>query len=118
MAKKKDGNILTEAPMIGADENPTSTTTIKVVTEGTMKPKVKGGNLFVTIEGDGPEELSGYEAKMIAYNARFDYGFGNSGIDLFSGPFPVNASGEIDITPNTSNKPRKYRSIYKFHPSF
>ena len=58
MAKKKqDDNILTEAPMIGADENTPSTTTIRVVTEGSMKPKVKGGNLFVTIEGPGPEEL-------------------------------------------------------------
>jgi hypothetical protein len=74
--------------------------------------KTEGGLLYITIEGDGIDQLKGPEAKWMAYNARFDYGFGNSGIEKYEGPIPVTVQEE-GAPPRT-----RYQITFRLTPAF
>jgi hypothetical protein len=49
-----------------------------------------GANLYLVVEGDHVEDVQGHMARKLAYDARFDYGFTNSGLDAVGGPEPIN----------------------------
>ena len=51
-----------------------------------------GPHLYLVIEGGSVEETQGYDARKLAYDARFHYGFDNSGIEPHGGPEPVKES--------------------------
>jgi len=49
----------------------------------------RGENLFITLEGNGVEEVTSANARKFAYDARGKYGFANAGIEATGGPYPV-----------------------------
>ena len=48
-----------------------------------------GGHLFITIEGDEVEDVQGPDARKLAYDSRYHYGWANAGIEIWAGPAPV-----------------------------
>ena len=62
---------------------------MKIIKTGEFKPKIEEGNLFIAVEGDSPAELQGLDAKKLAWNSRFEHGFGNAGIEGWRAPFPL-----------------------------
>jgi hypothetical protein len=59
-----------------------------------INAEIKGERLFVTLEGAGPEEVSNYAARKIAYEERMKHGFANAGIEADGGPYPVDMTKE------------------------
>ena len=51
-----------------------------------------GGQLFLVVEGNHVEDVTGAMARKLAYDARFDYGFEHAGVDPVGGAGPVENS--------------------------
>ena len=50
-----------------------------------------GASLFLVVEGDTVEDVQGFDARKLAYDARFHYGFDNAGIEPYAGAEPAGA---------------------------
>ena len=61
-----------------------------------LGPRREGGELLLSVAADRVELLASPDAKRLAYDSRFDYGFENAGIEKVAGPIPLNKEGELD----------------------
>lgn len=57
-----------------------STTNLKVI-----KAETNGNELFITVEDDSPGDVTDTSSRLCAYQARFQYGFANAGIEAYGG---------------------------------
>lgn len=48
-----------------------------------------GNSLFLVVEGDNVEDVQSFDARMLAYDARFHYGFDNAGLEPVGGSSPT-----------------------------
>lgn len=92
-----------------------------------LKAEVRGENLYITLEGSNPEEVSNYAARKLAYEARMQHGFANAGIEADGGTHPVDMTKEDPDTktmgkvlvhadmPEISKRVKDlaYRSVFK-----
>lgn len=60
------------------------------------------GLLYVVTEAGDIEDANGYDARKLAYDARFSYGFDNAGIEAHGGPQYVG-----------TDKQTRYRQTWK-----
>jgi hypothetical protein len=81
---------------------------MKVITEGDLKPVIVDGCVHIAVEGDGPDQLSGSEAKNIAWAARFNYGLPAGGIEIRGAPFQMPGKAKA--------KTAGYASIFRLTP--
>ena len=63
-----------------------------------------GEELFVTIQGNGPEEVGSYQARQLAYQERMKHGFETAGLSNSGGPYPVDITKQNEET-KTAGKP-------------
>ena len=63
-----------------------------------------GEELFVTVQGDGPEEVGGYLARQMAYAERMKHGFETAGLSASGGPYPIDMTKQNEET-KTAGKP-------------
>ena len=84
---------------------------MKIIKKGDLKPRTEEGCLYIAVEGGSPAELSGLDAKKLAWNERFNHGFGTAGIEGWRAPFPIE-------TPKDSKKAAtKYAIVFRIVPS-
>lgn len=81
---------------------------MKVITEGDLKPVVVDGCVHIAVEGNGPDELSGSEAKNIAWASRFNFGLATGGIERRGAPFQMPGKAKA--------KTNGYASIFRLTP--
>ena len=67
---------------------------LKIVTTGSLAPQRDGDELFLAVAAPTVEDLSGPNAKNLAYDARHDYGFANAGIERYESIVPLTSKGE------------------------
>ncbi|NMA17134.1 MAG: hypothetical protein GX935_07825 [Erysipelotrichia bacterium] len=77
-----------------------------------VEGKIDNGRLFITLQGSSPAVLRTLEAKTLAYNARFDYGFSSAGIESYGTPWPCDKHGE-PYTPEKSTGVDHFRMTYR-----
>lgn len=63
--------------------------------------EIKGEQLFVTVQGGGPEEVVSMEARKLAYAERMKHGFSNAGIEGYGGGFPVDMTKKAKLEDGT-----------------
>jgi hypothetical protein len=70
---------------------------LKVImdSEHPLGPRRDGSELLLAISSDRVEKLMGPDAKKLAFDSRFDFGFENAGIERFEGPIPLDKQGEV-----------------------
>ena len=56
-----------------------------------------GDKLMVTIEGQNVEEVTGPEARNMAYRERLNYGYNNAGLEAYGGPYPFDKKNNKDL---------------------
>jgi len=84
---------------------------MKIIKKGPLKPSITDGYLFIAVEGEEPGELNSLDAKKLAWNDRFNHGFGNAGIEVWRAPFPL----DLPKDAKEGDKP-KYAIIYRLVP--
>ena len=75
---------------------------------------INNGKLFIEMQGPTPMSLQTLEAKTLAYNARYGYGFANSGIESYGTPYPCTKSGK-SYTPGAGDVDH-YRCVFRLTP--
>ena len=85
---------------------------MKIIKTGEFKPRDAEGYLYLAIEGDSPSELMSLDAKKLAWNARFEHGFGNAGIESWRAPFPLKPS----TAKKKENGTVKYATVFRLIP--
>ena len=78
------------------------------------KAEKQGGRLYITVEGPSIDAVRSLSARTLAYEARFEHGFANAGLEANGPPMPCNDDG----TPLglTTVAPKLYRAVYKLTP--
>lgn len=66
--------------------------------------KIEGEYLYITLQGDGCEEVNSASARQLAYTSRHKYGFGNAGIDTAGGPFVVDLAQDDPQNPGSKGR--------------
>lgn len=69
-----------------------------------LGPRREGEGLFIAVAAEKVAQLASPDAKKLAYDARFDYGFENSGIEKVAGPIPLNKEGDVDASKREGNQ--------------
>lgn len=60
-----------------------------------LGPKRNGNELLLAVTSDRISRLDSPEAKRTVYDARFEFGFNNAGIEKFEGPIPLDIKGNV-----------------------
>lgn len=93
------------APVVKQDIPEATSKTIEEAAELGIKlveAEREGNQLFLTVEGDHIERVTGADGRRLAYDARHYYSFENAGIEPYGGTIAIGPEAD-----------RRYRQVWK-----